>query len=332
MYGFNEDLLSSIVSALHETFPYLSVYTSSHGDLIIVASRTPNNRVSGDVFKMDGVASSLHRLEIDRIEDLAVRRVADERVLASMLRTNGTAPNSDYFPIVDANAGRLRFLVSDANELKEIATAPWPIIDLLSKSPVPTYPLTPARWRSAERVLEAQRAERVRAFLMADRPDESTIQDLEGYTRLVSVLRSRLIDCHSGVAAEQWRDAMIATANFISSYLSPAASDAVWARMQVAPCHRSLDATTREWIALFRAVGQRDAESMARMGQHMLDAQVNPPLGEFEYVYGATMTALISLGRLDEARTLFDRNHARLPAPRQKVGWFRWMRSAIEPQ
>jgi hypothetical protein len=187
-----------------------------------------------------------------------------------------------------------------------------------------------AKWPTVgDRVREAQRAEAARAFLMGEKTREESHAGLENYYRPVTMFKLRFLDCQAGLAPEDIRDAMIATAGLVSVYLSPDAADAVWRRVQAAPCHRALDAETRDWIALFRAVARRDAAVMAEIAPRLLEAQAKPPLGELEYLYGAAMTALISLDRKDEARALLARYHARLPETRQHLGWFRWMRSAV---
>ena len=152
---------------------------------------------------------------------------------------------------------------------------------------------------------------------------------LEKYYRTLAVFRLRFLECDRAIAPEEWRDEMIATAGLVSVYLSPEAADAVWKRVQNAPCHAALDEDTRQWIALFRAIGQRDLESTSAIAERLLAARPKLALGEFEYLYGAAMTALIALDRTDEARALLQRNHALLPQARQNLGWFRWMRSAV---
>ena len=282
-----------------------------------------------DAFGWPGLAPIFDHVEIRRPEDLVLRRVADERLLDAMLRTAGSPPNSDYFPIVDTHAGKLNFLGVMAKQINDISTAPWPIVDMMRHAQASIYPITVAKFPAGERVREAQRAEHARAFLMGEKTREEASAGLETYYRPVTMFRTRFIDCQAVIAPEEWRDAMIATAGLVSVYLSAQASDAVWTRVQSAPCYRSLDAATRDWIALFRAVGERDARNMARLAQKLLDMEDKPALGDLEYLYGAAMTALIALDRADEARVLLARYHGRLPEPRQKMGWFRWMRSAV---
>ena len=329
-YSFNEALLASVVSAMQESFPHLALYAANNGDLVLVASTsqaamTPH----ADLFAVPGLAAALDQLEIRRMEDIALRFVADERLLGSILRAPDTQPNSDYFPIVDTHAGKLNFMAVMANQINNVSTAPWPIVDMMRHTQANIYPITVAKFPAGERVREAQRAEHVRAFLMGEKTREEARAGLESYYRPVTMFRTRFIDCQAGIAAEEWRDAMIATAGLLSVYLSPQASDAVWTRVQSAPCYRSLDAATRDWIALFRAVGERDAQNTARLAQKLLDSEDKPALGDLEYLYGAAMTALIALERADDARVLIARYHGRLPEPRQNMGWFRWMRSAV---
>ena len=330
-YSFNESLLASVVTAMQESFPHLAVYAANGGDLVVVAALSPAAMTPhGDVFKTPGLAATLDHLEIRRMEDIQLRFAGDERLLTTMLKTPGTQPNSDYFPIVDTHAGKLNFLAVMANQINNVSTAPWPIVEMMRRTKgVAIYPVTIAKFPTGERVREAQRAEQARAYLLGEKSRDEARAGLDRYYREVTMFRLRFIECQGAIAPEDWHDAMIATAGLVSVYLSPQAADAVWRRVQAASCYRALDAQTRQWIDLFRAVGQRDADTMARVAQALLAAADKPPLADLEYLYGAAMTALISLDRIDEARVLFSRYHAQLPEPRQNTGWFRWMRSAV---
>jgi spermidine synthase len=331
-YSFSEGLLASVVGAMQQSFPHLALYAANNGDLVVVAATSPGSMAMHyDVFAVPAMKAIFDHVEIRRPEDLLLRRVADERLLDAMLRGAASPANSDYFPIVDTHAGKLNFLGVTAKQVGDISTAPWPIIEMTGGARLPpAYPITMAKWPTVgDRVREAQRAEAARAFLMGEKTREESHAGLENYYRPVTMFKLRFLDCQAGLAPEDIRDAMIATAGLVSVYLSPEAADAVWRRVQAAPCHRALDAETRDWITLLRAVARRDAAVMAEIAPRLLEAQAKPPLGELEYLYGAAMTALISLDRKDEARALLARYHARLPESRQHLGWFRWMRSAV---
>lgn len=330
-YAFNEALLASVVRAMREAFADFVVYVSNRGDLIIVASASgPVPPLRPDIFRMQGLAAMLDHIEIRRMEDIAVRRIGDDRLFSAMFNLIDSPPNSDYFPIVDTHAGKLYFLDTFAGEVMEVGTAPWPILEMMRKDEaLPTYPITLAKWPQGERVREAQRAEHARAFLLGQETREEAHVGLGPYYRPLAMFKLRFVECQASVAPEEWRDAMIVTAGLVSVYLSREASGDVWNRVEKAPCHAALDEETRGWFDLFRALGRRDAARTATIAGRLLAARPNPATGDLEYLYGAAMTALIALDRKDEARRLFDEYHGRLAGPRQSLGWFRWIRSSI---
>jgi spermidine synthase len=328
LYSFNDDLLASVLAALRESFPAFVVYASTSGDIVVVASHSgPVPPLRGDLFAMERVRASLARIDVRRVEDLGLRRVGDNRTMQAMFQLQTARANSDYFPLVDTNAPKARFTEARVKDLSELATAPWPVLEMTAHDPPPaSYPVTLAKSPAGERVIEAQRAEYARRFLLGEAQDPAAREQLGDHFRSLSIFKSRFVDCSSRLApADVWYDA-IATAGLISVYLSPAAAEGVWTRVQNSACHGKLDARTRGWIALFRALGNRDHEAVAALATRLLESPESPV--EVEYLYGAAMTALIGSGRNAEMRQLFNDVHGKIARPRRELGWFRWFAGA----
>ena len=57
---------------------------------------------------------------------METRRIGTKEFLAPMLAHIPIAANSDYYPVLDQNAARTRFLRTNAKNLIELAEAPLP--------------------------------------------------------------------------------------------------------------------------------------------------------------------------------------------------------------
>jgi spermidine synthase len=329
LYSFNEQLLASIVRALRTQFPQFVVYASNMGDLILVASPSgPVPPASADVFKLAGIKGHLERLEIRRIEDINLRRVGDHRTLETLFAPIDAPPNSDYFPVVDTRAAKARFLAGMVHQVNQMATAPWPIGDMAgSDAALRSYPFTIARWPASARVKEAQVAELARAFIMGEKSKDDVREGLASLYRPLTLFKAIFVDCEAAVSAAEWWDSAITTAALVSAHLSPEASERVWNRVAKSPCYARWDESTRNWFGVFRAVGRRDREATVTAALPLLETATED--SHFEYLYGASMTALVGMRRADEADELYRRFHGRLSETKRKVGWFRWMEGAV---
>ena len=331
VYSFSDPLLASVFRAMRESFPRFEVYCSSDGDLVVIASPSgPVPPLRADVVGMPGVRPLLERIGVKRIEDLAIRRIGDQDMVATLFASIEAPANSDYFPIVDTHASKALFLNEQVQGLSDVSFAPWPIVAMTSREPLPpSYPITLAARATVERVRQAERAEYARRYLLGGE-SPSARAALGADFRAFALFKARFIDCQARLEATEWWDTAITTATLVSVYLPTAASDAVWDRVQKSSCYGALDERTRGLFDLFRAVGRRDAAPMASIASRLLEDATGER--NIEYLYGAALTGFIAAGRYDDARRTFIRFNGKIPEDRRRLGRFRWLESAATRQ
>ena len=111
LYETEVALLASVIGALAQVFPDYVIYTPNDKDLLIVAGEPEVlARPLADVFRMPGLAKELQRVNVQTIGDLDMRRLGGRRALEPLFASYAVPANSDYYPYLDLNAPRLRFL------------------------------------------------------------------------------------------------------------------------------------------------------------------------------------------------------------------------------
>jgi predicted membrane-bound spermidine synthase len=329
-YSFSDPLLASILRALRESFPAFVIYAANSGDLVVVAS--PSGKVpplDAAVLGLGRVHDYLGRIEIRRVEDLAIRRVADQDTVYALFDTIEVAPNSDYFPIVDSGASRDRYLALSAGSIHDLGVAPWPILEMTARPPLPPEsPLTIPTERSNRRTDAAVRTQVAFGLLTgAAVPEAQAREQLGEFHRPFAMFRDRFIACGSDFPAKDLWDVVEVVASHVSVFLPPAESSQVWERVRRSGCFAKLPEPVRNWFAVFDALGRRDAAESARTALAALETATGE--AQTSYFYGAAMTALIAAGRMDEARKVYDRYHGKLPEQAQLHGWFRWIEGSV---
>jgi hypothetical protein len=98
--------------------------------------------------------------------------------------------------------------------------------------------------------------------------------------------------------------------------LSAGEAQAVWDRIGRAPCAAQLAPDERQWIDLFRAVGERSAPDMARIAEALLAKTSGLPSGHRQYLLAAGMAGYLAQGLRAEAATLWNR----YPADADRTG------------
>src|SRR5205823_6796069 len=126
-------LVVSVLQAIEANFADYVVYASGDFDLLIAAS---NGRKFGtpdaEVLQNPLLASALGRIGVFGVQDLEVRRIGDRKSWQGLSAAVPVPMNSDYFPVLDQNAARTRFLGISALPLPVFTSAYFPVLEMLS--------------------------------------------------------------------------------------------------------------------------------------------------------------------------------------------------------
>jgi hypothetical protein len=117
----------------------------------------------------------------------------------------------------------------------------------------------------------------------------------------LELVKLRLIECREPRELDIWLHSAIRVAKALNPYLAPDDVGAVWARITGGPCYARLADFQRRWLALFQAVGARNAARMAELAASLLGQQ-ELVLDAREYLLLAALTGYVASG--DKARAL----------------------------
>lgn len=137
LYEMSDDLVASVLAAVHASFPAYRIFVTADTDILIVAgngSRLPEPDWS--VFDRPEVARSLRHIPALTAPFLAATRVADGATLAPLLRRWPT-PNSDLYPVLDLGAERARLLGGFATAFLELTTRRFTFGQILEGHRIP---------------------------------------------------------------------------------------------------------------------------------------------------------------------------------------------------
>ncbi|MGB7541948.1 MAG: fused MFS/spermidine synthase [Burkholderiales bacterium] len=308
MYEIDVSLVASVLRALGENFPDYVIYTATSGDLLIVAGDAETlAKPLADVTAMPGVARELRRVYVHNVGDIAIRRLGGKQALAPLFASYGVPANSDFHPYLDLHAAKYRFLQQTAYGLTSLGTYSVPVVEMLegrseSRSIAPT-----AEGEDYLDILElTRRAHYAQDFFLRTVPPQPLAiprqlqKDLE-------LSRMRLLDCREPEKFDVWLDALYQVARTLNPLLAPPEAKAVWDRIEQAPCNSSLPADERQWMALMKAVGVRDAPQMARLAEALLAKTSDLPGDHRQYLMAAGMAGYLAQGKHAEARALWNR-------------------------
>src|SRR5688572_21983684 len=303
LYEMDAALVATVLGALGAEFPHYAVFAPSDYDLLIMAAERPLPLPpQARVFEHPGVAKELWTVHVLSAGDLDARYLGSRATLEPLFASYGMPPNSDYAPVLDLNAARQRFMEKSAGDVVELLNAELPLLELLEpeRSRRAVNPLFKGAY-AFDRVENTRLAWYARDFLLRARPPvpESVPKELQKDLELVKL---RLIECRDPRELDVWLLSAIRVAKALNPYLAPDDVGAVWARIMGSPCYSQLEDFQRRWLALFQAVGARNAPRMAELATPLV-ASSEPLIAEArEYVLLAALAGYVASG--DKAKAL----------------------------
>ena len=329
LYEIDASLLASVMRALGEAFPHYVVFAPSDHDVLIVASGSPIPLpAKASVFEQPALAKELWNVHVLTAGDLDARYLGDRATLDPLFASYGMPANSDYYPVLDLNAAKNRFMEKSATDVVALLNAGVPVLDMLQ----------PAMQRRAvnplhsgalafERVENTRLARYARDFFLKDKPPEP-----ESVTTLLQkdleIAKLRLIECREPRDQDVWLHSLINVARTLNPYLPPAEAQAVWARFAAARCFASLRDFQRHWIGLFAAVAARDGARAAALADQLLATQTELSRDAREYLLMAGMTGYLASGNPRHAKALWNQFADQIRGPARPV--FRLLRCHAE--
>jgi hypothetical protein len=310
IYETDLSVVMSILKALSPHFDDYLLYNVDESNIIVVARHgglvpDPDPRVLASA----ELQRELRRGGIVGVEDLLSRRIGNKALLDPFVSGYPVPVNSDYFPYVDQNAARFRFLERDAVQLPKLTMLPVPFLQLALPAWSP-HPLEqPPEFPQTRRDRLASHA-----ALIADSIPRNRFNVLPGeVTALVAALDVSSETCRVGGVAEAWSLAVTNLSQRTTAFLPYEELAALWTRILSSPCYSGAAPGQLLWPNFLHAVAMRDRSMVAELGHRILEQPRGQP-PDLGYVLTATSAALYGLGNHREASALVRKWIRRLPA------------------
>jgi spermidine synthase len=317
-YETNVGVVASVIKALASHFGAYAIYNSDDSDILIIATRgaelaLPNERI----FQSPLLRTELNRIGIQRIDDIRLRKIGDNITLGPLLRSMSAPPNSDFFPFVDLNAPRLRFMGANASELPKLTVMPMPFLEFLSHDGAPRGP---AIEPSANSTLVRDRSVRV-ALATRRAVLDGALKDLDpSIASDVMLIDTGRDGCIEAGAQKTWRMAARNISDRTAAYLGAAELEAIWNKITASPCYRAASVEQKTWVDLFAAIAHRNSSDIVKFGNDLIESRAPITEADLAYITTITATAYIRMGQVALARSLLKEQSKKLD--RSESYWF----------
>ena len=317
LYEIDRPVVRTILRGISVVFPDYVLYAANASDVVLVAStRAPLPPFDDAIFAWPQMRAELAYLDIRSPAQLRMFRIASRRAYAPLLESGPL--NSDYFPKLEFDAVRTRFLRKNDRALIELAREPVPLLDVLSGFAPPELPEPSAVLAHVlPRFLDVQRAHDIARLLAQGSDDALQVATLPLADRRDVALLRAVGAVRSAGAWEDWFSALFSVSNIMYPSGGTAALEQFLGSATVSAALRGAPAQIREKVAFLLLVGKRDLGRIRSTGPRLLTGAMQARDPRFHaYVFAATATACLGTQPDASCRALLaslERNHAEGP-------------------
>ena len=307
LYEINISLVASVIKALSIILNDYVIY-ATNTDILIIANKNGSiNELSDSIFDIPEMKSILGRVGIENVQDLALRKLGSRKTLDRVFALHSVQPNSDYFPVLDINAVKARYLKQNALDLIALRTIHLPLVETLEGSGFHKGTLSVSKNSYNKVGRLAVTAKNVFDYFR-NVNSTSTVDTINySYRKIVRDIKSIHHQCKEEELKTVWLGSLHAIAKATLPYLYPNEMEIIWNDIESAKCFSALPEETNYWFYLYRAVSRRDFENILKFSSLLLPEESIKPSTENEYLLTAAMLAYIALNEHDKAISLFER-------------------------
>ncbi len=308
LYEMDNDLVVSVLKAVSSNFNDFVIYAADHDNIILIANNNGNSAAPEPaLLKYPHIADALTRIRINGPQDIEIRKAGNKKVLSKLIDSFPIRANSDYYPVIDQNAVRARFLQTSASEFVSLAHLPLPSLEMLSGSTADRELTDISPSASFPETRSAYEAMMLREYLLQGKFDSRYENVSIDRKQEALQLKQIFYDCRALSGEDAGMKNLFDSFVIMTSYLRPRELDAVWKKLDSGPCARALSTEKRNWIALFKAVGKRDGSAMARAAQTILESGQQLPPNALKYVVSSGMLGHLRYGDGEGSLRLWSR-------------------------
>jgi spermidine synthase len=308
-YETNLNIVASVIKAMAPHFGAYAIYNADDSNILIVATRGAELPIPNDrLFQSSLLRTELKRIGIQGIDDIRLRKIGDNHTIGPLLRSTSSSPNSDFFPFVDLNAPRLRFMRANASELLRLTVMPIPYIEFIGGNGAPRdSAIEPSANSAVARDLAVRGALEIRHAVLS-----GSLKNLDpSIASDVMLIDADRDGCTDSGAQNAWKVSARHISDGTAAYLSAAELEPIWNRFASSPCYRAAAVEVKTWVDLFAAIARRSSSDIVKFGNDLIGTR---PLTEADLAYLTTVTAAayIRMGEVDLARGLLNEQSSKL--------------------
>ncbi len=322
LYETDLSIVASIMKALSPHFSDYAIYNANDVDMIVVAKAEGKiGNLRSEPLQSPGLAGELVRIQRTSPSAIQAQQIGTKALLDPLFQAFPVPVNSDYFPFVDYESSRMRFLNRQATALTSIRSQPLPLLEMLA-SPEQAPPLGPDT-ELGKRTLRIQAALEGEFRALGPKLRQSAA--------LLDLSPERCSD--PSVRRGLWFDGVYQLFRAATPGFTSETAEKFWQRIESTPCYALLEPQERRPLRLWKAISRRDAVGMIAAGRAMLErGTILTRKAQQDLLIGATMLGYLAQQKPEAAQAIWARFGRRVSQRSELHFVLNWLRALSDAQ
>jgi hypothetical protein len=294
----NMPLVSSIFKGMAPYFEDYVLYFPVEGDCLVVATKNgmvPNPK--GELLAYPSIRRALGRFGINSLQDIELRRLGSRSMLEPLINSYDIPANSDYYPVLDQQAARSRFLNENALKFLRLRFVPLAFSEILEGRPArkgrtdidKNFLLLAGNYANQAMLL-------YRYFSAVNDREAALLNNMNEKTRiLVQDLEELRGQCRPEEQEDKWLSALRRLAWATIPYLTAGEMGTIWGDLESDSCYQVQPDLVHVWLELYRAVSSRDLAGTLNATDKLLPAGKIPHSKDNSYLVAAAMLSHLGI-------------------------------------
>lgn len=308
LYETDLSIVSSIMRALDSQFHDYHIYDLSGSEMLIVAS--PDRVLGplyGDMFGSPKLAADLARIGISSKEGFEEWRFSGKAAIAPLFAVQGSPVNSDYFPFVDQNAAKARFMRRTGLIFSDLIAGDVPVLDILDSKRT-ALPREFAQ-RPIQNVLSVKGGDHKTAYTVLNYVlhgpfDPAAKENLPAWQSKASYFLAGLEQCDRIRGNAMWSSVLHDIGALLAKNADSRDVDLLWERLLRSKCVSALGEKDLKWIRHYKAVSSRNVADIARTGWDCWRDQQSLSNREGRYLLHSILASSVVLGDAERGKEI----------------------------
>ncbi|MBU5638669.1 hypothetical protein KOM00_18230 [Geomonas sp. Red69] len=297
LYEINTDLIATVLKAVSANFSDFAIYLTDDQNMIIVSKKNGAlPEIDSSIFKIPAISSVLQRVHVNGVQDIAIRKIGTKKVLAKMLGTYPNRPNSDYYPILDQNAARTRFLGLTAKDFTSTSHMWLPVLEMLDGQNLKWGNTNVSKSPYLLESKSAVTAMAIRDFFLKGSFDPKYGEIPDDFVRQAKLVKELFNNCIDEQNQYIYAGSLFVTSIAMIPYLTQNELDSIWKSLEKGTCTASISPSINKLVHLFKAIGKRDSLAMVTTAKKLLESGNSMTPSAMKYVLASAMLGSVSRG------------------------------------